>query len=47
MIQSQGILLQVSVWTGFDYLGEPTPWNKIDSGAADQWPSPKQSYFGI
>ncbi|HEL1163262.1 TPA: glycoside hydrolase family 2 protein [Streptococcus equi subsp. zooepidemicus] len=35
------------VWTGFDYLGEPTPWNKIDSGAADQWPSPKQSYFGI
>lgn len=35
------------VWTGFDYLGEPTPWNKIDSGAADTWPSPKNAYFGI
>ncbi len=27
------------VWTGFDYLGEPTPYN-------DQWPS-RSSYFGI
>lgn len=35
------------VWTGFDYLGEPTPWNKIDSGAYGSWPSPKSSYFGI
>lgn len=35
------------VWTGFDYLGEPTPWNKIDSGSATKWPSPKHSYFGI
>ncbi|MGT2934356.1 glycoside hydrolase family 2 TIM barrel-domain containing protein [Streptococcus castoreus] len=35
------------VWTGFDYLGEPTPWNKINRGAVNPWPSPKQSYFGI
>ena len=27
------------VWTGFDYLGEPTPYNEA-------WPS-RSSYFGI
>lgn len=35
------------VWTGFDYLGEPTPWNGTEVGAVDGWPSPKHSYFGI
>ena len=35
------------VWTGFDYIGEPTPWNGTGSGAATSWPSPKSSYFGI
>ena len=35
------------VWTGFDYLGEPTPWNGTGSGAQGAWPSPKSSYFGI
>ncbi|MGN0334093.1 MAG: sugar-binding domain-containing protein [Lachnospiraceae bacterium] len=35
------------VWTGFDYLGEPTPWNGTGSGAVGAWPSPKNSYFGI
>ena len=35
------------VWTGFDYLGEPTPWNGTVSGAVGSWPSPKNSYFGI
>ncbi|MBF0779550.1 MULTISPECIES: glycoside hydrolase family 2 TIM barrel-domain containing protein [unclassified Granulicatella] len=35
------------VWTGFDYLGEPTPWNGVGSGAVGSWPSPKSSYFGI
>ena len=35
------------VWTGFDYLGEPTPWNGISTGAVGSWPSPKNSYFGI
>ena len=36
------------VWTGFDYIGEPTPWNGTGSGAQGTWPlSPKSSYFGI
>lgn len=35
------------VWTGFDYIGEPTNWNGISSGAVGTWPSPKNSYFGI
>ncbi|NQJ21448.1 DUF4982 domain-containing protein [Streptococcus suis] len=35
------------VWTGFDYLGEPTPWNGISTGPVGSWPAPKSSYFGI
>lgn len=35
------------VWCGFDYLGEPTPWNGIGPGPVTSWPSPKSSYFGI
>lgn len=35
------------VWTGFDYIGEPTPWNGTGSGPAAPWPAPKSSYFGI
>lgn len=35
------------VWTGFDYLGEPTPWNGVGPGVQGHWPSPKNSYFGI
>lgn len=35
------------VWTGFDYIGEPTPWNGTIAGAQGTWPSPKNSYFGI
>ena len=36
------------VWTGFDYIGEPTPWNGTGGGAVGTWPSsPKSSYFGI
>ena len=38
------------VWTGFDYLGEPTPWNGTSAGQTDgitDWPRPKNSYFGI
>jgi beta-galactosidase len=34
------------VWTGFDYLGEPTPfWNWRDENAND-WPA-RSSYFGF
>ena len=35
------------VWTGFDYIGEPTPWNGIGTGSSGSWPAPKSSYFGI
>lgn len=35
------------VWTGFDYIGEPTLWNGTAPGAQGSWPSPKNSYFGI
>ncbi|MCU9533046.1 discoidin domain-containing protein [Streptococcus sp. CSL10205-OR2] len=35
------------IWTGFDYLGEPTPWNNTTSGAKFSDPLPKSSYFGI
>ncbi|HFU4123490.1 TPA: beta-N-acetylglucosaminidase domain-containing protein [Streptococcus suis] len=35
------------VWTGFDYLGEPTPWNGVGPGTQHGWPAPKSSYFGI
>lgn len=37
------------VWTGFDYIGEPTPWHKVDSGTAsnDTQAVPNSSYFGI
>lgn len=36
------------VWTGFDYLGEPTPWNGTGTGSVTGGnPSPKSSYFGI
>ena len=35
------------VWTGFDYLGEPTPWNTTASGDNGRGCIPNSSYFGI
>jgi len=39
------------VWTGFDYIGEPTHWNGTNRGAKggrnNSWPAPKNSFFGI
>lgn len=37
------------VWTGFDYLGEPTKWNGTAPGVqGGSWDiAPKNSYFGI
>ena len=35
------------VWTGFDYLGEPTPNNGIGAGWVNGEDSPKNSFFGI
>ncbi len=34
------------VWTGFDYLGEPTPYAGTRADPAGDWPS-RSSYFGI
>lgn len=37
------------VWTGFDYIGEPTPWNGTTGGSqtGNFAVAPKSSYFGI
>ncbi len=36
------------VWTGFDYIGEPTPWNGTGSGSVSgSGAVPNSSYFGI
>ncbi|WP_291652615.1 glycoside hydrolase family 2 TIM barrel-domain containing protein [Clostridium sp.] len=37
------------VWTGFDYIGEPTPWNGTGTGTVGggKGAAPKSSYFGI
>lgn len=44
------------VWTGFDYIGEPSPWcwnvqpDRHDPESwklPEQWPYPNSSYFGI
>lgn len=36
------------VWTGFDYIGEPTPWNGTGTGSVSyQGAVPNSSYFGI
>ena len=36
------------VWTGFDYLGEPTPWNGTVTGSVSGAGAyPNSSYFGI
>jgi beta-galactosidase len=34
------------VWTGFDYLGEPTPYFNDDAAKKTDWPA-RSSYFGI
>ena len=35
------------VWTGFDYIGEPTPWNGTGTGDGGRGSVPNSSYFGI
>lgn len=37
------------IWTGFDYIGEPTPWNGTTPGSVsnDQKAVPNSSYFGV
>ena len=36
------------IWTGWDYIGEPTPWNGTGSGSVyGREAAPNSSYFGI
>ena len=36
------------VWTGYDYIGEPEPWNGWHAGSVTgEGPAPNSSYFGI
>ncbi len=37
------------IWTGFDYIGEPTDWNGIGPGSVSKHekPIPNSSFFGI
>ena len=37
------------IWTGFDYIGEPTPWNGtgVGSVSGDKLAVPNSSYFGV
>lgn len=37
------------IWTGFDYIGEPTPWNGTGAGSTSGDPKavPNSSYFGV
>lgn len=37
------------IWTGFDYIGEPTPWNGTDKGSVsgNKLAVPNSSYFGV
>jgi beta-galactosidase len=39
-------LLGEFVWTGFDYLGEPTPFFDAESDTSHDWPA-RSSYFGM
>jgi beta-galactosidase len=39
-------LLGEFVWTGFDYIGEPTPFHGGRGGSTTDWPS-RSSYFGM
>jgi beta-galactosidase len=34
------------VWTGFDYIGEPTPFHNSRGGNPEDWPA-RSSYFGF
>ena len=43
-ILDRNYLLGEFIWTGFDYLGEPEPWNGFGSG---QEVGPRSSYYGI
>ena len=46
---SNDFMMGTFVWTGFDYIGEPTDWNGTKPGSVSGDPKaiPNSSYFGI
>lgn len=44
---SRDFIMGEAVWTGFDYLGEPTPYNAIARGFPYGENAPRSSFFGI
>jgi beta-galactosidase len=43
---AQPAVLGEFVWTGFDYIGEPTPYFGSDEDVSHDWPA-RSSYFGM
>lgn len=46
-VVNRDFILGEAVWTGFDYLGEPTPYNSIERGFPNGPDAPRSSFFGI
>ena len=47
-VMTRDYLAGECVWTGFDYIGEPTPWNGTGTGSVSgRGAAPNSSYFGI
>lgn len=44
---NRDFIMGEAVWTGFDYLGEPTPYNAIARGFPYGEKAPRSSFFGI
>ena len=47
IVQRRDYVAGEYIWTGFDYLGEPTDWNETGTNPNGPWPTPKNSFFGI
>jgi beta-galactosidase len=45
-LEASPAVLGEFVWTGFDYVGEPTPYFNADDSGKTDWPA-RSSYFGI
>lgn len=44
---NRDFLMGEAIWTGFDYLGEPTPYNAIARGFPYGKNAPRSSFFGL
>ena len=48
MTLSQDYVAGSFVWTGYDYIGEPTPWNDLSMGSqTGEGAIPNTAYFGV